>query len=284
MSVDRPVDNAPYFTFAHGGLTVEGWSRAAVQTCWRVPELKVGFDLGAQPWDFMGTPTWFITHTHLDHVAALPVYIARRRMMKMEPPTIYVPHESLDDVKKLLTIVHRLDRGRQLADVKGVAAGDEIELGREHVVTVFDTVHTIPSRGYVVWERRNKLKEEYLGLPGEKIKELRLSGVAVTRELRFPLVAYTGDTAPAGLDNGPACYDARILITEMSFIRASHRRDKIHKFGHMHLDDFLERADRFRNELIICAHFSTRYHENEIRRLVEAKLPAGLRERVKLWI
>ena len=37
----------------HKGLTVEGYSRAAVQTYWRVPELKLGFDLGAQPWSFM---------------------------------------------------------------------------------------------------------------------------------------------------------------------------------------------------------------------------------------
>ena len=72
------VDNAPILSHHHGGLTVEGYSRAAVQTYWRIPELKIGFDLGAQPWDFMGTPTWFITHTHLDHVAALPVYVARR--------------------------------------------------------------------------------------------------------------------------------------------------------------------------------------------------------------
>ena len=71
MSADRPVDNAPYLTHVHAGLTIEGWSRAAVQSYWRVPELKVGFDLGAQPWDFMGTPTWFVTHTHLDHIAAL---------------------------------------------------------------------------------------------------------------------------------------------------------------------------------------------------------------------
>ncbi len=52
----------------------------------------------------------------------------------------------------------------------------------------------------------------------------------------------------------------------------------------MHLDDFIERADRFKNELIICAHFSTRYHPNEVRRVVEAKLPASLRDKVKLWI
>ncbi len=278
------VENAPILTHHHAGLTIEGYSRAAVQSYWRIPELKVGFDLGAQPWDFMGTPTWLVTHTHLDHVAALPVYIARRRMMKMGPPTIYVPAEAVEDVRRLLLVMQRLDRGRMVCQLNGVSPGQEISLAREHVITAFATAHTIPSLGYLVWERRNKLKEEYHGLPGEKIRDLRLSGVEVTREVRTPLVAYTGDTSPAGLDNYPPVYEAKILITEVSFIRPSHRREKIHKFGHMHLDDFIERADRFRNELIICAHFSTRYHPQEVRRLVESKLPAGLRERVKLWV
>jgi len=284
MSADRPVDNAPYLSHVHAGLTIEGYSRAAVQSYWRFPELKLGFDLGAHPWDFMGTGTWFISHTHLDHVAALPVYVARRRMMRMDPPTVYVPAESLDDVKKMLQMFQRLDRGRQLVDLRPVVAGDEIELSREHVVTVFDTVHTIPSRGFVVWDRRNKLKDEFVGLPGDKIRDLKMGGVAVTREVRVPLVAYTGDTAPAGLDAEPACFAAKVLVTEMSFIRDKHRREKIHKFGHMHLDDFIERADRFRNELIVAAHFSTRYHPQEVRRLLDGKLPAQLKAKMRLWI
>ena len=258
----------------------------------------------------MGTPTWFVSHAHLDHIAALPVYVARRRMMKMPPPTVYVPAESLEDVHKLLRIMQRLDRGRQAVDLRGVVAGQEIELDRQrrvtafdtvttdalidpdaddeepagHDVTPFDTVHTIPSRGFVVYEVRNKLKDEYVGLPGNQIRDLRLSGVEITREVRLPLVCYTGDTAPAGLDNCPAAYEAKILITEMSFIREKHRRDKIHKFGHMHLDDFVERADRFRNELIIAAHFSTRYHPSEVRRLLEAKLPPKLKAKMRPWV
>lgn len=278
------VDNAPILTHQHGGLTIEGYSRAAVQTYWRIGELKIGFDLGAQPWDFMGTPTWFITHSHLDHIAALPVYVARRSMMKMEPPTIYLPQEALEDARKLLIIMHRLDRGRMICNLEGVVPGQEIELSRDHVVTPFRTTHTIPSLGFLVWERRNKLKEEYHGLPGDEIRDLRLSGVQVTREMRTPLLAYTGDTSPKGLDDYPPVYDAKILITELSFIRPGHRREKIHKFGHMHLDDLLEREAKFKNELIIAAHFSTRYHPNEVKRYLEAKLPAGLRDRVKLWL
>src|SRR5579862_6059700 len=135
--IDAPmVDNAPVLSCQHAGLTVEGYSRAAVQSYWRIPELKVGFDLGAQPWDFMGTPTWFLSHTHLDHIAALPVYVARRRMMKMGPPHIYLPEPMVEDVKRLLLIMQRLDRGRQNCTMIGVKPGQEIELSRDHVVTV----------------------------------------------------------------------------------------------------------------------------------------------------
>src|SRR5688500_17175705 len=81
MTPDRPVDNAPYLSHTHAGLTVEGYSRAAVQSYWRVPELKVGFDLGAQPWDFMGTPAWFGPHTHLAPSAAPPVYGRRPELL-----------------------------------------------------------------------------------------------------------------------------------------------------------------------------------------------------------
>jgi len=280
----RVVDNAPFLSCHHAGLTVEGYSRAAVQSYWRVPELKLGFDLGAQPWDFMGTPTWLVSHTHLDHIAALPVYVARRRMMKMEPPTVYVPAPSVEDVRRLLMIMQRLDRGRMLVNLVGLEPGQEIELSREHVLTAFATTHTIPSLGFVVWDRRKKLKDEYHGLTGEQIRDLRLGGTDVTREVRTPLLAYTGDTSPPGLDNYPPAFEAKILITELSFIRPNHRREKIHKFGHIHLDDIIERADKFRNELIICAHFSTRYHPDEVRRYVANKLPAGLKERVRLWV
>ena len=283
-SLDHPVDNAPVRTLQHKNLTIEGYSRAAVQSYWRVPELKLGFDLGAQPWSFMTTPTWFVTHTHLDHVAALPVLVARRRMMKMEPPTIYLPAEAVEGVELLLRAMQRLDRGRLPAKLVGLQPGAEVEVSRELVVTAYATKHTLPSLGYLVWERRKKLKPEYQGLTGEEIRDLRLSGVEVSAELRMPKVAYLGDTAPPGLDAFPEIYRAQILIIEMTFVAPNERAALIHKFGHTHLDDVLARADRFENEVIIASHFSTRLHPDQIQRIVEKRLPDSLKGRLKIWL
>lgn len=278
------LKNLPVKSIVHKGLTIEGYSRAAVQSYWRVAELKLGFDLGGSPWSFTGLSTIFVTHGHLDHLAAIPAFVARRRMMRMEPPKIYLPEEVVETVQRILQLWQRLDRGRMLCELIGLKAGDEVEHSREHVVTTFATKHTVPSIGYVVWDRRKKLKPEFLGLSGNEIRDLKLAGTEITEEVRVPLVCYTGDTAPDGLDNCPAAFTAQVLITEVTFFRPEHRKEKIHKFGHMHLDDVIERAERFQNELIIAAHFSTRYEDRQIRSGIEQRLPESLRAKMMLWM
>ena len=267
----------------HKALTIEGYSRAAVQSYWRIPQLKLGFELGASPWAFMGTQKFFVSHAHLDHLAALPVFVARRRMMKMEPPVIYLPEQIVDAVHGLLRAWHRLDRGRMNCEVVGVKPGDIVELSREHRVRVISTKHTVPSVGYIVYDVRNKLKQEYHGLSGDEIRDLRLAGNEVTSESLTPLVCFTGDTAPAGLDSHEDVYKSEVLITEMTFFSPDHRKEKIHKYGHMHLDDILDRADRFENELIILGHLSTRTDVGAAAKALKKRLPAELCRRVHLW-
>ena len=187
-------------------------------------------------------------------------------------------------MQRVLRLFSRMDRGRLPCNLVATRPGDEIELSRELVVTVSATKHTVPSLGFVVWQRRRKLKPEFLGLAGEQIRDLRLSGVEVTNEVRTPRLAYLGDSSPEGLDACEAMYAAEVLIMELTFVAPSHRKDKIHKFGHMHLDDFLDRQGRFANELIIASHFSTRYHPSQIRHHVEQALPEMMGGRLHLWI
>ena len=267
-----------------GEMTIEGFSRAPIKSFWRIPELKLGFDLGWQPWEYMGTPRWFITHTHMDHILALPAYAARRQMMDMTPPTVYLPAQKVGDAQMLLNAFTRLDNGRLPCRLVGVMPGDELELSRELVVTVSKTYHSVHSVGYIVWERRKKLKPEYLELPGPKIRDLKESGVEITYEVRFPRVAYLGDSTVQGLDETPAMYRADILITEMTFVSPDVTADMLRSAGHIHLNDIVKRQDRFENKMVIAGHFSARYTNHEILSRVHAALPDMLGGRLRLWL
>lgn len=278
------LENAPVRSVKYDDMTIEGYSRAAVQTYWRIPELKIGFDLGAHPWDFMGTPTWMLSHCHLDHIAALPLYVARRRLMKMKPPRILLPEYAIDPIRNMLRSFERLDRGRLPCELIGMKPGQEYELSRELVVRALEMKHRIESLGYVVFQRRNKLKPEYTDLSGEEIRDLKMAGNEISDEIRIPVLGYTGDTAPPGLDNNPILYECNVLITELTFVAPDHRRKIIHKHGHIHLDDLVERADKFENDMIIAGHLSTRYNNEQVRRIVKKRLPDMMDGRLHLWL
>ena len=278
------VENIPLVRHVHNGTTIEGYSRAAVQTCWRLPELKILFDVGVSPWDFMGTPTMFISHAHLDHIAALPAYVSRRRMMKMDPPVIYLPDSAVDMAWKTLQCFRNLDRGAMPCELIGMLHGDEIVLSRETTVKAVAVQHTIDALGFIVYERRKKLKPQYVDLPQEEIRRLSVSGVEVSAERRIIKAAYTGDTNPKGIDDNPEFYEAEVLISELTFAAPEHRRDKIHKHGHCHIDDYCVRSQRFENDCIIAGHLSTRCSDEQTVRYVDKALPGRLDGRLKLWL
>ncbi len=262
-------------------FTLEGFSRAPVMTFWRVPEYKLGFDLGWQPWEFMGAPRWFVSHAHMDHVLALPAYIARRRMMQMEPPTIYFPEQKVADLRQFLGAFCRLEQSALPCEIVGVRPGDEVELSRELVVSVHKTWHGVPSVGYIVWERRKKLKPEYLELSGVEIRDLNLAGVEISYEQRFPRLAFLGDSSPRGLDENPDMYLADVLVAEMTHI-SQHRNEPFQLPGHMRLEDYVERQDKFQNKKIVASHFSVRYSMREIQARIREKLPDMLDGRLVL--
>ena len=96
--------------------------------------LKLGFDLGAQPWDFMGTPTWFVSHTHLDHVAAKFPQLSIVAFRLLRPNTI--PNE----------LNHKLIDAKDIADVvlvdiiEGVPQGKTLDLMETAPVEKYDSI------------------------------------------------------------------------------------------------------------------------------------------------
>ena len=274
-------ESSTYRKIKCGSFTVEGFSRAPVMTFWRIPEFKLGFDLGWQPWEFMGVPRWFLSHTHMDHILALPAYVARRRMMLMEPPVLYAPKQKVADIRNFLAAFGRLEQSDLQCEIIGVQPGDELELSRELVATVHKTYHSVPSVGYIIWERRKKLKPEYLELSGEQIRDLSQSGVEISYELRLPRIAFLGDSSAKGLDENPDMYKADVLIAEMTHLTHL-RSEPLPASRHMSDEDYKQRQDKFENKIVIASHFSARYSQSDIENCVRRTLPDMLGGRLRV--
>ncbi|MBA0735432.1 hypothetical protein Gogos_019281 [Gossypium gossypioides] len=217
----------------------------------------------------------------MDHIGGLPMYVATRGLYGMKPPTIVVPTCIKEDVEKLFEVHRKMDQSELKHNLIGLDVGEEFLLRRDLKVRAFRTYHVIPSQGYVVYSVKQKLKVEYLGLSGNEIKNLKSSGVEITYTTTTPEVAFTGDTMSdfivdeANLD----VLRAKILVVESTFVDNSVSVEHARDYGHVHLSEIINYADKFKNRAILLIHFSARYALETIQEAIAA-LPSPLAGRV----
>ncbi|HZW05599.1 MAG TPA: hypothetical protein VFF65_00635, partial [Phycisphaerales bacterium] len=117
--------------------------------------------------------------------------------------------------------------------------------------------HTVPTCGYTVIERRSKLKPEYVGLPQEKLTELKDRGTEITRFLEIPLVAYIFDTAPGAALLREDVRKAQIILTECTFFEPDDKERA--KIGmHLHVSDLVEWLRVCECKAMVIGHVSRR--------------------------
>jgi len=125
------------------------------------------------------------------------------------------------------------------------------------------------------------LKDEHRGLAPEKIAELKRAGAAIDETLEVPLLAFTGDTRVEALETTPALAAAETLIAECTFLDDRVSVDEARAMGHIHLDELLARAELLSARDVVLTHFSARYTEADVARILEERLPDSLRGRVR---
>lgn len=275
--------------FAHAGLRILGHSLAGEETYVIVPELDVAFDFGRAPREMVSINHVFLTHGHMDHSAGIAYYCSQRLFVDTPPGHIYLPEPLLEPVRDLLRVWARIDGQEPPAHLHAIAAGQDAPVRRNLLVRAFRVNHPcrrrgsapIDSLGYAAIEVRNKLKDEFAGLSGEELVQLKRRGVEITRRIEVPLVAYCGDTGIGEFFALEHVKRARVLILECTFVEEDHR-DRAQAGGHMHLSDLRRLLPSLENECVLLTHLSRRTLIGDAKRLLAAAIGEELDTRVFL--
>ncbi len=264
------------------GIAIEGVSIAGRESFYKLPGFRALLEFGRAPEDTVSYATVCLTHGHLDHAAGLAHHASRRRLERLPAARVFAPEEAVPDLEAWLAFSQRLENVDYGLHLTPVRPGGSVMLRNDLELKVLPGRHRVPAVGYLFSEIRRKLRDEFLGLPGEEIAAMKSKGVEVTRREETPLLAYPGDCGPAIFEAAPELFQARVLLIECSFVKPEDL-NRARDYEHLHLQDFLERAALFQNEVVVLTHFTQRDRVAEIREALRA-LPATLARRVMAFL
>jgi len=235
-----------------------------------VPELDLAFDIGLCPRPVLTAGTVCLSHAHMDHVAGLPYWFSQRHFQKLGVGRVLCLPRLVRPLEAMMATWVDLERQRTPHEIVGLEPGVDFQLRPNVFVRGIEVSHSAPSLAFVVLERRSKLREEFHGLPQDKLRELKSQGTEIKRTMEIPLVAYTGDTEMGPFLLRDEFVNAQVVITECTFFDPEHRdRAKVGK--HLHIEDLRGLIQAWTRPEIVVVHVSRRTNMSYAReRLAEA--------------
>jgi len=258
---------------------VQGISIAGEESAVQIPELDICFDIGRCPRFALASPYIALSHGHMDHAAAVSYYFSQRHFQGMGTGTIICHPDLEEPINTVMKAWVTVEAQRTPYNIIPLAPNEEIEIKNNIHLRAIATKHTVPSIGFVVLERRSKLRPDLVGLPQEKLVELKKQGEQITQTLEIPLVCYTGDTCWGTHFEREDVINAKILITECTFLEPGHR-GRANVGRHLHLDDITRLVRRSNADAVVLTHLSRRTNLSVARKQLDASIDDADRDRV----
>lgn len=260
-------------------FTLAGYSVAGEESLIIAPELDCTFDIGKCPREALNVNHVLLSHGHADHVAGLTYYFAQRDFQGIAGGTALVPADLVGPLEDLMSAWGRVEGHVPPHRFVGMRDGYDFEIRRGLFARAFGVRHVHGAIGYSVIDVRNKLKEEFAGLDGPRIVELKKQGVEITNRVEYPLAAYLGDTDNTNYSHLPFVANARALLLECTFFDPEHvSRARAGK--HVHVIDLPKMLEGMNNEKIILIHVTRRTNMHLAQKFLKKALPKETLERI----
>lgn len=271
------------FPWTHGEFNFTGYSLAGITTSVFCKTASVCFDVGqGLPFQVPARHV-LITHAHLDHAAGIPYLIAQKNMNRQTNTNFFVPAGLLQPIQQILKIWQSVDEHEYRFRLHAAVPGQFYELDKTYCMRPFTTPHRVPSQGYLLFQKKKKLKHIYKSGDREAILRAKAAGDDPNEVVLDPVVAFTGDTKIEFFHEDPLVKKAKILFVEATFWDEVRPVERARHWGHTHIDELLEILPELQNEKIVLIHASVRYSSKMLLSILEQRLRPEDKERVVLF-
>jgi ribonuclease Z len=264
----------------HRNFHFLGNSEGGTHTCIALPQYRLLFDTGIGSSKLTDYPLILLSHGHLDHASGLAYLISQRSLRHLSPPEIYAPPEIVEPLTKIMKLWGEIEDYHSQYKLTAVDYSQNYHLKGNQFFRAIRSVHRVPSNGYAIVEKTQKLKAEYLELTGKEIARRKHAGEDLFNEVYQPIVTFSGDTQIEFVTENELVRKSRILFLECTYICDKRPIQRARDWGHIHLDEIVNNAEAFRDiEKLYLIHFSPRYGRREVEETLRRKLPDWLHER-----
>ncbi len=170
-------------------------------------------------------------------------------------------------------------------DFHGLSKNDVFRLTAKKTkleIEVFECDHAIPTISYGLSEIKKKLKDEYIGLPGKEIAQLRKNGVEINTEVVQNKLAYICDTSINVFEMNSTILNYDVIFIECTFYMDD-ELDNAVTTKHIHWEHLKPIVVSNSDKLFVLFHFSQRYRDSEISDFFQTQVDSGITN-IKWWI
>jgi ribonuclease Z len=261
----------------------QGYSLAGQTTSIYFKEPKVCFDIGQGLPFHLSAKLFCLSHLHADHGSGIHYLLSQRSLFRLPEVPILVPAQHCSSIQKIIREWEKIEELKFSYQLIPVEEGLTFDLSSQWQVRAYPTPHRISSFGYIIFTKKKKLKDQYQNLAPHELILARSKGQPIDQIVYEPTVAFTGDTRIEFIETHPEFGLSQVLLMECTYLDHKKSIEETRRWGHIHLDEIIERQSLFKNEKVGLIHLSARYTTAEANKILKEKLSTDFRARVEIF-